>query len=146
MAGSMSGQVGGTSAPPRRSQSGSNEFLTSGWLACAAILLMVAGAFNILHGLVALNESSYLVNEVLFANMDAWGWTFLIWGAVQVLAGAFATTGSVVARGTGIGMAMFACMLWFLMIFAAPFAAIIGIAVNVMIVYGLTAPDTRARA
>jgi hypothetical protein len=39
---------------------------------------------------------------------------------------------------TGITLAVVASVLWFFMIFAAPFAAIVGIALNVIIIYGMS--------
>ena len=35
----------------------------------------------------AISNSNYLTNQLLFANLDTWGWFFVIWGALQVIAG-----------------------------------------------------------
>lgn len=132
----MTSNISGGSDP--RAYGTSRGAATTGWLVCAAMLLIVAGMFNVLHGLVAINNSDYLVNELLFSSLDTWGWIFLGWGVLQVISGAFSWSGSTWAMVTGGVMAMIAMMLWFLMIFAAPFAALVGIGVNVMILYGLT--------
>jgi hypothetical protein len=81
-----------------------DEISRSTWFDFAAMLLFLVGAFNIIDGITAINNSSYLADRELFANLHAWGWFFLIWGVIQVLA-AFAvfkeaTWGVVVAIAT----------------------------------------------
>jgi hypothetical protein len=57
------------------------------WLDLAGILLLLVGFFNIIDGIAAISDSSYLSSHVLFSNLHAWGWFFLIVGVVQILAG-----------------------------------------------------------
>ena len=57
------------------------------WLDLAGILLFLVGFFNIIDGISAISGSKYLASDLLFANLDAWGWFFLIVGILQVLAG-----------------------------------------------------------
>ena len=56
------------------------------WLEFAAILLFLVGTFNIIDGIAAIRDSKYVVNQVLFSNLHAWGWFFLIWGILQIVA------------------------------------------------------------
>jgi len=65
------------------------------WLDFAGIMLILVGAFNIVDGLAAVSGSSYVADKLLFANLDAWGWFFLVWGILQVF------TGIAVMRGAG---------------------------------------------
>jgi hypothetical protein len=119
----------------------STHYTLSGWAVCAAALLIVVGAFNLMHGIVALENSEYLVNQYLYDNLDFWGWAFIVWGALQMVAGFAAFgSGSMMTFGalTGITLAVVGAVLWFFMIFAAPFAAIVGIALNVVIIYGMS--------
>ena len=57
------------------------------WLDLAGILLLLVGAFNIIDGISAISDAKVLSDNVLFANLHAWGWFFLIVGIVQLLAG-----------------------------------------------------------
>ncbi len=57
------------------------------WLDLAGILLFLVGFFNIIDGISAISDSKYLAPHVLFSNLHAWGWFFLIVGIVQILAG-----------------------------------------------------------
>jgi hypothetical protein len=57
------------------------------WLDLAGILLFLVGFFNIIDGISAISDAKVLSSNVLFANLHAWGWFFLIVGVVQILAG-----------------------------------------------------------
>src|SRR5205814_395759 len=58
-----------------------------GWVSFAGIMLILVGFFNMIDGIAAIANSNYIANQLLFANLDAWGWFFLIWGVLQVCAG-----------------------------------------------------------
>ena len=55
----------------------------AGWIGFAGIMLVLVGFFNVIDGIAAISDSKYVVNQLLFSNLDAWGWFFLIWGALQ---------------------------------------------------------------
>src|SRR5947207_9546450 len=57
------------------------------WLDFGCLLLVLVGAFNIIDGIAAIRDSKYLTHQVLFSNLHAWGWFFLIWGIIQIFAG-----------------------------------------------------------
>jgi len=101
-------------------------------------MLLIAGASNMIHGYVALNQSEFLVNQLLWDNLDVWGWVFLGWGALQVVAGGMSLAMRSLGPIIGVVLASIAMLLWFTMVFAAPFAAIIGLAINGAVVFGLT--------
>jgi hypothetical protein len=60
----------------------------AGWITFAGIMLVMVGFFNVINGIAAIANSNYLVHQLLFANMHAWGWFFLIWGVIPIFAGA----------------------------------------------------------
>jgi hypothetical protein len=110
----------------------------SGWLGFAGIMLVLVGVFNAIDGIAAIANSSYLVNQLLFANMHAWGWFFLIWGILQCFAGfaifAGATWGSIV----GIVTAFFNAIAQLSWAHTYPVWALTAIAIDVLIIYALT--------
>ena len=110
----------------------------SGWKVFAAVALLIAGGFNIANGLIAIDNSDLLVAQAMFGNLEAWGWAFVIWGVLQMLAGGLSFGHSIAWSMLGVGLAVVACMFWFVMIFAAPFAALLGVALNIAIIYGMT--------
>lgn len=131
------------SRPPESSMPKSTGYagniVVTGWERCAGVLLVVIGAFNVMNGLVALNKDEFLVNQYLYDNLTFWGWSFLVWGALQVIAGALAMVGGAGGRILGVTLSTVGAVLWFFFVFASPFSALIGIIINVMVIYGLTA-------
>src|SRR5271154_2623858 len=59
----------------------------AGWVTFAGTMLILVGFFNVIDGIAAIDNSKYLVNQLLFSNLHAWGWFFLIWGILQVCVG-----------------------------------------------------------
>jgi hypothetical protein len=101
-------------------------------------MLTIAGGLNVIHGITAIHNSSYFTHQVLYSNLSAWGWVFLIWGALQVAAGVGALSGQQYGSYLGVTLAGVSAIMWFFFLFAAPFAAIVGVTVNVFVIYGLT--------
>jgi hypothetical protein len=110
----------------------------SGWVRLAAILLVFAGAMNIIHGFTLLEHDSYVVDRLDYSNFTFWGWVCLIAGAVQILSGVAVFGRRLIGYQAGVILAVIAIVVWFLMIFSAPVGAMIGIIVNLCILYGLT--------
>jgi hypothetical protein len=82
-------QIQPTSMAPRGQalpDSVEGEIERTTWLDFAALLLFLVGMFNVIDGIAAIRDSKYVVNQVLFSNLHAWGWFFLIWGILQLVA------------------------------------------------------------
>lgn len=114
-----------------------------GWAACAAVLLLVVGLFNVLQGWLALMDWEHFMaaapGEVLFMNFAAWGTILLIWGALMVVAGIAAFTGQTWARTAGTIVAAVNILFQLMFLAAFPLWALAMVAINVVVVYGLTA-------
>jgi hypothetical protein len=110
----------------------------TGWLTFAGTMLVLVGFFNVIDGIAAIGNSSYLANQLLFSNLDAWGWFFLIWGVIQLFAGyavySGATWGAIVGIVTAFGNAI-AQLSWARVY---PVWAIAALVLDVLIIYGLT--------
>jgi hypothetical protein len=62
----------------------------SGWVAFAAIVMIVLGALDVLEGVIAVVRQHYYVltaNQIIVFDVRTWGWVTLAWGAVIILAG-----------------------------------------------------------
>jgi hypothetical protein len=118
----------------------------TGWIAFAGMILILVGFFNVIDGIAAISNSDYLVNQLLFSNLDAWGWFFLIWGSVQVCAGfavyAGAGWGAIVGVISAFGNAI-AQLSWAR---ANPVWAVTAIALDVLVIYGLVVYGGRRSA
>jgi len=94
---------------------------------------------NLLNGYTLLEHDSYYRNHIVYSNLTFWGWMFLIWGAFQMLAGILAWRGSLTGTAMAVGLTATASLLWFFLIFAAPWPAVIGITLNTVAMFALTA-------
>jgi hypothetical protein len=111
----------------------------TGLVVTASVLLIVAGVVNAVNGFTLLEHKSYYTTQVVYNHLNFWGWLFLIWGVVQVVAGVMAWAGRTTGNVIGIAVAGIAMVLWFFMIFSAPFAALVGVGLNMFVMYALTA-------
>ena len=108
-----------------------------GWVAFAGTMLILVGFFNIIDGIAAIANSDYLVNQLLFANLDAWGWFFLIWGAVQICAGFAILGGSTWAAIVGIASAFFNAIAQLSWARTYPVWAVLAIVIDGLVIYAL---------
>ncbi|HSC74243.1 MAG TPA: hypothetical protein VLB89_08765 [Gaiellaceae bacterium] len=109
----------------------------TGWIAFAGTMLVLVGCFNVIQGIAAISDSKYLVNQLLFSNLHAWGWFFLIWGAVQVCAGFAIYAGSGWAAIVGIVSAFGNAIAQLSWARAYPVWAICAIVLDVLVIYAL---------
>jgi len=111
-----------------------------GWVTLAGVWFMVAGLWNFFGGWAALVRKEYFNSAgLLYQHLQAWGWAWLIIGALQVLT-AFAILGRTQwGRWTGIVLAACSMLLWFFAIGAYPLWGLAVITLDAFILYGLCA-------
>lgn len=111
-----------------------------GWVGFAGVILALVGTFNIVGGLAAIDKNPvYLEDSVLFSNLEAWGWFFLIWGIIQVLAGFAILRGAPWGALVGIVTAFVNALAQLAWLNTNPTASFIIIIVDVLVIYGLVA-------
>jgi hypothetical protein len=128
------------SAPYRSWESDYDTSLTgSGWVDFAAIMLGLAGAWNVLSGLLAIGDSRVYVGDetFVFSNLNTWGWIMLILGALQLLAAFSVVKGSQWARWFGIAVAGLNAIGQLYFLPAYPLWSMAIFAVDILIIYGL---------
>ena len=114
----------------------------AGMTTFAGVMLIIAGAFNAIEGLVAVFENEVYVagREYVFAfDLTAWGWTHLIFGAVVAAAGFGVLSGQVWARSVGVGVAVLSMLANFLFIPYYPVWSLLIIGLNVFVIWALVA-------
>jgi hypothetical protein len=129
------------SSPARRA-----ERETSGWavgfILFAAIMMIMVGVFQALQGLVAIFENEFYVttrNYIFQFDATTWGWIHLVLGLIVAFAGWGLLSGQTWARIVGITLAALSATANFLFIPYYPFWAILIIAVDIFVIWALTA-------
>jgi hypothetical protein len=146
---SVAEQRGSTrSTSSRSSGSGSHRSGWYGWIVFAATIMLMLGIFHVITGLVALFEEDYfLVTKnglVVSADFTAWGWTHLILGAVIAAAGSALLSGAMWARVVAVVVALLSSVVNLAFLSAYPLWSAIMIAVDVLVIYAVTAHGSAA--
>jgi hypothetical protein len=121
----------------------------AGWVAFAGIMLALIGFFDILQGITALTNDEYFVvrgGDLLVFDFTTWGWILLIWGVLLILAGFGLIAGRGWARWFGIVLAFLNAVAQVGFLAAYPIWSTILIALDVFVLFALTARWGEARA
>jgi hypothetical protein len=106
----------------------------------AGVFLAIAGLFNAIDGIVALWRKEYFDEAgLVFQNLQAWGWAFLIIGIVQLVVGYMVIGRNEMARWVGLVLAAVSMVVAFFAIGAYPWWALLIIVIDGVVIYGLTA-------
>jgi hypothetical protein len=108
------------------------------WGMFGAVTLIVLGGLNIVNGFTAIHNSQFFTHQIVYHNLTAWGWVFLIWGILQMVAGVLVFAHSTTGYYLGVCLAGTATILWFFMLFAAPIPALVAVIVGLVVIYSLT--------
>lgn len=114
----------------------------SGWTTFAAVMLIIAGSLDAIWGLGAiLNDHVVTVGGqgVIVWDIGAWGWFHLILGAILCLMAWGVATMKSWARWTAVVVASVSAITQVGVLPAFPLWALIVIALDVIVIYGLTA-------
>jgi len=116
--------------------------LRSGWVTFAAAMIAIAGVWHILSGIAAIAEDDMTeaINEVLFGlDITAWGWFWLVLGALQVLTAWLIFDRQPLGQVLGLVWATLGAALAVFMIFVAPTWALVVLGVNAAVIWALLA-------
>ena len=121
-----------------------NSKSMAGWIGFAGIMLVIVGAIDFFQGVIALAEDEYFVptgSGFLVVDLTGWGWIMLFWGVLLVLAGVGLVGGQRWARWFAIVVVSvnFIAQLGFLGNSATPPWSLTVIALNIIVLYALTA-------
>ena len=113
-----------------------------GLTAFAACVLMIGGIFQAISGLVAIVDNEFYVvtrNYFLEFDVTAWGWIHLVLGIVVAVAGFMILRGAVWARMVGVVVAVISAIANFAFIPYYPVWSLLIIALNIAVIWALTA-------
>lgn len=119
-----------------------------GALVFAASMMVLIGAFQVIAGLVALIDDTYYVvaqNYTFEFDVTAWGWIHVILGGVIFFAGVALFSRKPWAGYLAIGLAIISAVANFFFIPYYPFWAMVVIALDVFVIWGLSRPGVLVR-
>ncbi len=113
---------------------------TSGWVVFAGIMLIMAGMFGAIDGLVAIiQDEVFLVtdDQIILLDLTAWGWVHLIVGAIALVTGLAVLSGQLWAEILGVLLAIVSATTQILFITVFPLWSLAIIAIDILVIYGL---------
>jgi hypothetical protein len=122
--------------------SSQKQGFAAGAIFTAGVLLLLAGIWQALAGIVALvNDTLYVVGEkwVFQFDLTTWGWIHLLLGAALFVVGLFVLRGALWAGIVAIGVAGLSAVANFLWLPYYPLWAILVITLDVIIIWALAA-------
>lgn len=114
----------------------------------AASMMVLIGAFQIIAGLVAIIDDEYYVvtpNYTFDLDVTGWGWIHLIIGVIVFCAGVALFSRASWAGYVAIAIAVLSAVANFFFIPYYPFWALVIIAIDVVVIWGLTRPGVLVR-
>ena len=115
----------------------------SGWVTFAAVMVVIAGLYNVLSGAAAITESDSVtarVQEVLYSiDIKTWGWFWLIVGVAQLITAILLFSRSTMGAIIAITGALVSASFTVFIIFVAPLWAIAVVALDLGIIWIITA-------
>jgi hypothetical protein len=109
------------------------------WVALAAVLLGLAGIWNLIEGVLAVSDSNVYARDTtfVFSHLHTWGWIMLILGVLQLVAAGALVSGNELARWFGIACAGVNAIGQLMFIPVYPWWGASMFTLDVLIIYGL---------
>ena len=110
-----------------------------GWIGFAAVMLGLAGTWNLIDGLLAVGTSRVYVGHqtFVFSDLNTWGWIITILGVTQLLAAFAIVRGSQFGRWFGVAVAAVNSIGQLFFVPAYPLWSLAMFAVDLIIIYAL---------
>lgn len=116
-----------------------------GWVSFAGVLLLILGVLNTIEGIAAIGNAHFFSHNAhyIVGSLNAWGWTTLIIGVVQLAVGFGVFFKNPLARWTGVLVLACNAVAQLLSIPAYPLWSLAILALDVVAIYGLVAYGKR---
>jgi len=109
------------------------------WRDLGAIIVGLVGAMNVIDGVSAVRNSSYIAHHVQFSSVHAWGWVMLACGIVQICAAFAVYRGAVWGAAIAIATAFFNALAQMASVREYPVWSLLILSLDVFAIYGLVA-------
>src|SRR5215213_905566 len=128
-----------SSSRARRAQ-GETSGAAVGFILFAAVMMIMAGVFQALQGLVGIFENEFYVptrNYLFQFDATTWGWTHLLVGLLVAFAGWGLLSGRTWARTVAITLAVLSAVANFAFIPYFPFWSLLLIALDIFVIWAV---------
>jgi hypothetical protein len=130
-----------SSSPARRAQ-GETSGAAVGFILFAAVMMIMAGVFQALQGLIGIFENEFYVptrNYLFQFDATTWGWTHLLIGLLVAFAGWGLLSGRTWARVVAITLAVLSAIANFAFIPYYPFWSLLIITLDIFVIWAVAA-------
>jgi hypothetical protein len=121
----------------------------TGWIVFASSMMFLLGALAFVQGLVGIFDDGYyaVTERGLVVNVDytVWGWVHLVLGLLILASAGGVLSGNVAARTVGVVLALLSTVVNMVFLTATPVWSTIVIALDVLVIYALTAHGSEMR-
>jgi len=112
-----------------------------GFISFAGIVMILAGIFHVVDGIVALFNNDFYVktdNWVFKFNVTTWGWIHILLGAIAILAGVGLFSAAIWARTVAVIVAMVSIIANFVWLPYYPWWALLVIVLDFFVIWAVT--------
>jgi hypothetical protein len=111
----------------------------AGWFTFAGVMFIISGVSNLLWGIGALDTKDYLPEDgLLFSDLTLWGWLSILWALGAFAGGYLLLTRNEWSGGVATVMATLSAIFWLFLLPVLPIWALMVIAIDVLIIYGVS--------
>ena len=112
------------------------------WIVFAGMMLIITGILSAVNGLWALDHkdseaSAIPAAQLMWANLEKWGWIMLVWGIIVIIAGFLVFGRSQLGRWIGILAAAIVIIVNMTWVFAFSWAALVEILLGTLVIFAL---------
>ena len=118
---------------------GTMEVPQNGWVLFAGVMLLFSGIWVAFEGIFAFFRSTWFVGSAVFGSLWIWAIAWTAFGVLLIAAGSAVIGGRAWGRWFGIVVVVLAALLHMLSFATYPWWSAVMIAIDVLILFGLTA-------
>ena len=111
----------------------------SGWVLFSGVMLLFSGIWIAFEGFFGFFRSSYFIGSAVFGSLWIWALAWMVFGLLLIAAGTAVTSGRAWGRWFGIVVVALAALLHMLSFATYPWWSAVMIAVDFLVLFGLTA-------
>jgi hypothetical protein len=125
-----------------------DESPIGGWWVFAGVLLLIAGALNLIYGIAAIGDSKFFTEHgtYIISGLNTWGWVLLVVGVLELVAAFSLFAGGEYGRWFGIFIASLNAIAALMTIPGSPFWSLAVFALAVIVIHKLCEGPERPSA